>query len=490
MQRRDLGAYYTPAETADAMVALLEVRRDDRVLDPAAGDGALIAALLRTGVRPEQITAWDIDADACSRLRSRFPGIKVERRDTLLDTPLGETSGRRWDRIIANPPYLNKASAYVRRNRVELAKRYRDAVGAGETYAMFLHLALELLAPGGAVVFITSDTIRSLGTHERLRRRILAEFHVRSIVETPDRLFPGASVDATILDIRSADDSEVPETEIIRADGQRDKIPTETFTRIDGAPFALSAPDTVVALFDQPLRLVDRARSHIGMHTRDNRHRIAALAGSPLADRFQRNRRNGDRPVITADEAASEAWRPYLKEGGDKDYHHPIVEFLDWRPQARRGYVIPHGGLFGLPGICVSGISRRLSARVMPAGCHWDSNKVIGLVPVDPGERDLLLGLLNSDLYTYIAKHLLNDSSSLQIRDLRRLPVPDVGGGARTEIAGLAASAVVRREADPDADVVEIGRRLDTAVYDALGVTAEDRELIAAELAASGRHRR
>jgi hypothetical protein len=486
-RRRMLGAFYTPGDIADEMVRLLDVGPDDTVLDPAAGDGALVAALLRAGVAPERITAWDVDADACATLRALHPDITVEQRDTLLQTDLDDARRPRWDKVVANPPYLNKASAYVRTHRDALRRRFAAHVSAGETYAMFLHVALELVAPGGTVVFITSDTIRTLGTHERLRRRILDRHHLGAIVATPDGIFADASVATVILEIR---DRPGTTTRVVRPDGTARSIPTSTFGRVDGAPFVLSAPPSVVALFDQPLRLSDLVQGHIGMHTRDNRRRVAALAGSATARRYARRQRDGVPAVITADEARTRHWRPYLKEGGDKDFHHPVVEYLDWRPEARQGYVIPNGDLFGREGLCVSGVSRRLSVREMPTGCHWDSNKVIGLVPHRSGDRSLLIGLLNSDLYTFIAKQLLNDSSSMQLRDLWKLPVPEIAPTWRERIAAIADEAIARRRGDPRADVADIGRRLDAAVYDAVGITTDDRAEVEEELQRAGRQRR
>jgi hypothetical protein len=233
-----------------------------------------------------------------------------------------------------------------------------------------------------------------------------------------------------------------------------------SYPTVDGAPFLVESPPSIVALFGQPRRLRDVADGHIGMHTRDNRRYLAVVEG------FERRGRRVVRP-------AEPGWRPYLKEGGEKDFWHPVFERIDWRPRARAAYVIPKGGLFGRAGLCVSGVSRRLSARVMPAGCHWDTNKVIGLVPHAEEDSGFLLGLLNSDLYTYVAKRLLNESTSLQLNDLWKLPVPDV---RRERISALAEGCVegTRRSAD----ISRPRRELNEEVYRELGIVAQDRELV------------
>lgn len=478
---QDYGAFVTPEGTAEFMVSLLALERGHRVLDPCAGEGAFVDALVRAGVPQERISAWDLDERACAILRRRYPNVRVERRDALLAAP----GDARFDRVIANPPYLNKASAYVRAHRAELRRRFGRDVGSGETFAMFLSVALGLLAEAGRLAFIVSDTFRTLGTHERLRRRILGEHRLEVLASAPRGLFPDTSVRAVILGIgRGAPGGEV--RVLAQAGSEEDylrgiwtRIPAEVFLTIDGAPFALEAPPTIVRLFRQPLRLSDWASGHIGMHTRDNRRYLAALEGSALARRFERRRREpGEHPVISATEARTRRWQAYLKEGGEKDFFHPVVEYLDWRPAARAAYVIPKGSCFGRPGIAVSGVSRRLSARLMPAGCYWDTNKVMGFVPHREADTALLLGLFNSDLFSFIAKRLLNESSSIQIRDLWKLPVPRPPSPAASRIALAASECVRRKRRDPAADIASPRRALNEAVYRALRISPAERGVI------------
>ena len=476
-RRRELGAFYTPRGTARFMASLLRLRPTDEILDPCAGGGAFIEALLERGVGPDRITAWELDPAACARLRTSFPGVRVERRDALL----ADAGAASFDAVIANPPYLNKASGYVRSNRTELRRRYGGTVGSGETFAMFLYRCLTLLAPGGRLAFLVSDTIRTLGTHERLRALILERFHLHTLAATPPRLFPDATVRTAVVGIDRCGGDHVavlPEAQdgSDHASARWRRVPLDAMRRVDGHPFLLEDIPSVLAMFGQERRLRDLVDGHIGMHTRDNRRHLAAVAGTPLAAAYARRRRRPDEHRVIAPDAAGAGWVPYLKEGGGKDFWFPIVELLDWSPDERRGYVVPHGGLFGRAGIAVSGVSRRLSARLMPAGCYWDTNKVIGLVPRDAADTMFLLGVLNSDLFTYLAKRVLNASSSLQIRDLRRLPVPPLDPSRRAQIAGLAERCVELVRGDQDADIDEPRAALDEAVFGAFAITAEDRE--------------
>jgi len=76
----------------------------------------------------------------------------------------------------------------------------------------------------------------------------------------------------------------------------------------------------------------------------------------------------------------------------------------------------------------ISGVSSRLAARYMPKGCYWDSNKAIGCVILnDSISIDYALGLLNSSLYNYLAKGIINNTNSIQLSGIHVLPfiMPD-----------------------------------------------------------------
>jgi hypothetical protein len=60
----------------------------------------------------------------------------------------------------------------------------------------------------------------------------------------------------------------------------------------------------------------------------------------------------------------------------------------------------------------------------MPRGCYWDSNKAIGFVIKNKSiSIHYMLGLLNSSLYNYLAKGIINNTNSIQISGIHALPL-------------------------------------------------------------------
>lgn len=94
------GTVYTPREDSFLLLPFARIARGDRWLEVGAGSGIASLAAARAGAR---VVATDLNPFALSRLRHRAlaEGLAVEVVRTDLARGLG-----RFDRIVANPPYL------------------------------------------------------------------------------------------------------------------------------------------------------------------------------------------------------------------------------------------------------------------------------------------------------------------------------------------------------------------------------------------------
>lgn len=103
--RHELDFYETPSWTVDALLDRLngKLEKVSSILDPAAGNGALIR-----GINDCRITAIDIDARHRRQLELITPDVWI---GDFLETSVGTIGVH--DMIICNPPY-NYAEAFVR----------------------------------------------------------------------------------------------------------------------------------------------------------------------------------------------------------------------------------------------------------------------------------------------------------------------------------------------------------------------------------------
>lgn len=413
------------------------------ILEPSGGDGAFIDGLLRIGVPASRICVGDINPATEAPLAAL--GARVRIGDFLLPAAADET---RYAAVIGNPPYLNKQSDYIKANRRALNKAFR-AIGVNDTYALFIYKALrDHLAPGGQLVFLVSDTFLTLGIHRRLREYLLANTTIDQIVLLPADTFPDAAVNTAILSVRNA--AAGPGHVCVVADlrGQGDqvyRVPQAGFAATPGMVFAFTVADRrslwLAAAYPSLLTLLNGG---LGMHTGDNARFLRQLSfpGEPAP----RGRQLQTLPVAEAD---GSAWRMYHKKGGSQRWYGRAEHAVRWDEASRQAYGIPKTALAGIAedgtasdGFVVSGVSARLAARTATPGALWESNKAFVFFPKDPKAYPVgfFLAVLNSDVYSGIA-NALNHTVSLQIRDIKRLPLLPFTKAEVRELARLGAAA-------------------------------------------------
>ena len=94
----------TPPALAERVVAAAGIEPGDRVLEPSAGTGALLAAIFAADPSA-LVDAVELNGDLATMLRRRYPDLAVWNRDFLTWSPARE---RPYDRIVMNPPFAKQ----------------------------------------------------------------------------------------------------------------------------------------------------------------------------------------------------------------------------------------------------------------------------------------------------------------------------------------------------------------------------------------------
>lgn len=482
--KKDYGIVLTPQKTAKYIISRLgEIKKDQKILDPCVGPGIFIKELLNAGVDKEQIFTYDINPEYKNEFFKM--GVSFETTDTLLS--LYPDSYNRFDFIVGNPPYLNKASSYVKKNRKKLKKIYGE-INAHETYSMFLVNSIWRLKNGGKLGFITSDSFLTLSLHTRLRKFILKTCKIKEILLPPKNLFDNQNVSTNpaiiILEKCSGKDKVKNRLENImkiipRVESEEDyqnpkRINKYKQKRYHLLPFKLFFTDIeeeTIDLFEKSSKLEDHIKGYIGMHTHNNLKYIAAVDGTDLAEIFRkRNNKIADTDkkykIISKEDLESNKWKPYLKRGGADQYYRPILEALDWNPESIPIYDIPNDVPFENEGIVISGVSSRLAVRHMPKGCYWDSNKAIGFKVIEKNiSIEYALGLLNSSLYNYLAKGIINNTSSIQITGIHALPFLSPTNETKEKVEQLVKKIIKKKKGNLNTDYKNEQKAIDNLIF-------------------------
>lgn len=182
-----MGAFYTPGDVADRLVAIALDGVDGAplVCDPSCGDGAFLLAAARAlearGLDPQRIARdllWgsDVDAAAVDAARDAItawtgtsPGDHLRWADGLDDLGWSE----HFDVVVGNPPFLNQLERATVRAR---PTRWDECAGAyTDTAFLFVLVGLDLVREGGRVVLVQPQSFAAArdaaGVRDAVRRR-------------------------------------------------------------------------------------------------------------------------------------------------------------------------------------------------------------------------------------------------------------------------------------------------------------------------------
>lgn len=194
---------YTPQSLADALVAALRDTPTARWLEPCVGKGALLEAISRGGIEKQRIVGLDL----AKRPESNDSLGRVRRSTEFLAWAARTTS--RFDRIIANPPYisLRKLPTKVRTSALLHHTPAGIPVPAGSNcWYAFLCASLRLLRPGGSLGFILPASFEYAGYASTLREELPELFEEYCVHRCQVPLFDAVDEGAVVLFCRGFGD--------------------------------------------------------------------------------------------------------------------------------------------------------------------------------------------------------------------------------------------------------------------------------------------
>lgn len=215
------GQYFTPRPLIEAMVEVVAPRPGETIADPACGTGGFLLAARdylvthypldrdeREALREETFFGTDI-VDSVVRLAAMnmfLHGIggretPVERGDSLAQAP-----ARAVDIVLANPPFGVKG-ALVELDEEGNTVRQQQAYSRTDFVARtsnkqlnFLQHILSLLKVGGrAAVVVPDNVLFEAGAGEVVRRTLLRDCNLHTVLRLPTGIFYAQGVKANVL---------------------------------------------------------------------------------------------------------------------------------------------------------------------------------------------------------------------------------------------------------------------------------------------------
>ncbi len=219
------GQYFTPRPLVRAMMACLRPMPGDKVADPACGTGGFLLAAHewivdhhiaqmdaddKRFLRDEAMHGWEI-VDGTARLCAMnllLHGIGTPSGKSLVTVAdaLRGDPGLRVDVIAANPPFGRKSSMTMVNEAGEAEREdlvvVRDdfwASTSNKQLNFLQHIKTMLKIGGRAAVVLPDNVLFEAGAGETIRRRLLAECDVHTILRLPTGIFYAQGVKANVV---------------------------------------------------------------------------------------------------------------------------------------------------------------------------------------------------------------------------------------------------------------------------------------------------
>ena len=218
------GQYFTPRSLIAAMVDCIQPTVKDTVVDPACGTGGfLLAAYEHASRDAENLTPDEKEhlrddfisgtelVDGTARLAAMnmlLHGIGKPNGDSLIEVKDSLTAdpGRRWSVVLANPPFGTKSSTTmigadgrVSRDTLEIVRDDFWVTTSNKQLNFVQHIKTIMDINGRAAVVLPDNVLFEGGAGETLRRRLLKEFDVHTLLRLPTGIFYAGGVKANVL---------------------------------------------------------------------------------------------------------------------------------------------------------------------------------------------------------------------------------------------------------------------------------------------------
>ncbi len=218
------GQYFTPRAITHAMVDVVAPTIADTVVDPACGTGGFLLAAYehvasgassmtpteREKLRDGFVYGYEL-VDGTARLGSMnllLHGVGSPKGEPLIEVrdSLTADPGRRWSVVLTNPPFGRKSSLTmvgadgreVREER-EIERQDFVATTANKQLNFVQHIMTILDINGRAAVVLPDNVLFEGGAGEVIRRKLLTDFDLHTMLRLPTGLFYAQGVKANVL---------------------------------------------------------------------------------------------------------------------------------------------------------------------------------------------------------------------------------------------------------------------------------------------------
>lgn len=343
----------------------------------------------------------------------------------------------RYDIFVTNPPYAGRR--YLTKEITEyIDEHYPDV--KSDLFSSFIEYSFRMTKKNGQMGFMTPYVWMFISSYEKLRKKIIKDRNISSLVQLEYSGFDGATVPictftlrnynsgaegeyVRLADFRGAANQSIKTLEAV----QNPSVPyrytfnQENFSKIPGSPIAYWATNQVINIFNRNKLLKEAAMPRQGLATADN-NRFLRLWHEVYIDKIGFNKLNRTEAMKSGCK-----WFPYNKGGEYRKWYGNQEYVINWNEDGKelqnfKRAVIRNQEFYFRECITWSFVSSSyFGARYSPPGFIFDVGGSSLFPKVD--DIKILTGLLTSKISSYFLS-FINPTLNYQVGNIGSIPIP------------------------------------------------------------------
>jgi len=229
------GQYFTPRPLIRAIVDVMAPKPKETICDPACGTGGFLLAAHdyitahypnmtkdeKKFLKEEALRGWELvqnTARLCA-MNMMLHGIGGENLPLNVTDSLASDPGERFEMVLTNPPFGKKSSTTIVAENGKVSKEKetieRDdfwATTSNKQLNFVQHIKTLLKQNGRAAMVVPDNVLFEGGAGETVRRKLLHECEVHTLLRLPTGLFYAQGVKANVIFFDKKPASETPWT--------------------------------------------------------------------------------------------------------------------------------------------------------------------------------------------------------------------------------------------------------------------------------------
>lgn len=329
-----------------------------------------------------------------------------------------------YDIVVTNPPYLN--SSYMEDDMKKyIETNYKET--KSDLFAAFLIRVQEYVVEDGLIGFICPYVWMFIQSYEKLRKQIIDETTISTLVQLEYNAFGPAVVPICAFTLRNqyVDNYKGSYVKLSDFKGEENQAPKtleaienpncgwfyianqKDFEKVPGYNIGYWLSDKFSKIFDSKL--------------------IYSYSHSPSQNVTGNNNRYLRNNWEISEKNYKNKWISYAKGGGIRKWTGNLLEVINWSKEAVDNYINSHGSQvinkdFWFKKAITWGLisSNNPSFRIMPDGATFDKGG--SSIIVEDKYFNYILGLLNSKIFLQIVR-VFNPTLNFQVKDIRSMPL-------------------------------------------------------------------